>query len=87
MKLTIFLTVYLISTAQSFFFSGSSVINLTDKNFNSTVISDAKLALVLFYSPLCQRCKMLSPEFEQLATELKDLAIIAAVNVDKNNVP
>ena len=46
-------------------------------------ISDEK-AIVYFWAPWCGPCKVMGPEFEKAAKELKDKFEFAKVNVDDN---
>lgn len=50
--------------------SASDVVDLTDKNFDSEVMSE-QLALVEFFAPWCGHCKNLAPEYEVAASALK----------------
>jgi thiol-disulfide isomerase/thioredoxin len=47
------------------------VIELTDSNFDSLVLTSEDMWLVEFYAPWCGHCKNLAPHWAQAATELK----------------
>ncbi len=61
----------------------SAVVRITTVNdFEQQVIQAKQTVLVDFYSPTCPPCRKLSPTVETLATQYKDKAVIAKVNVD-----
>lgn len=62
---------------------GGSVINLTKKNFASEVFADNKPFIVEFFAPWCGHCKQLAPIYEKVATKLKGLVGVGAVNCDE----
>jgi len=53
------------------------------KNFNET-INSTKPTLVDFYATWCGPCRMMEPLLEQVSTEVKDVATILKVDIDKN---
>lgn len=66
-----------------FYSSDSSVINLSDSNFEDKVKNDNNLWLIEFYAPWCGHCKNLKSDWEQAATELRDKVNVGAVNCDE----
>ncbi|CAF0939600.1 unnamed protein product [Didymodactylos carnosus] len=62
--------------------SGSTkdVVELTDSNFESTVLNSEDLWLVEFYAPWCGHCKNLAPEWAKAATELKGKVKLGALD-------
>ena len=60
---------------------------LVEKNFFDVVYDTSKDVLVYYYTPWCVPCKKLTPEYEKLATELKEYEniIIAKTNLEEND--
>ncbi|KNC81549.1 hypothetical protein SARC_06139 [Sphaeroforma arctica JP610] len=67
----------------AFYESGSSVVSLTESNFDAKVIKSDSVVLVEFYAPWCGHCKNLTPEYEKTAKMLKGVARVAAVDADQ----
>ncbi len=59
-------------------------VDITDKTFDSEVISFPGPVLVDCWAPWCGPCKMVSPILEQLASEYAGRVKIAKLNVDNN---
>ncbi|XP_067861717.1 protein disulfide-isomerase A4 [Heptranchias perlo] len=49
----------------------NGVLVLTDANYDS-FIADKDIVLIEFYAPWCEHCKRFAPEYEKIATELKE---------------
>lgn len=61
-----------------------NVTQLTDGNFEEFINSTDKPVLVDFWAPWCSPCRMQAPILAELASELKEKAVFAKVDVDEN---
>lgn len=59
-------------------------LELTDSNFQKTVLDSDKLSMVDFWAVWCGPCRAVAPIVEQLAHEYKDKVVIGKVDVDNN---
>lgn len=59
-------------------------LQLTDANFQSTVLDSDKLSMIDFWAVWCGPCRAVAPVVEQLAHEYKDTVVIGKVDVDNN---
>jgi thioredoxin 1 len=57
---------------------------VNDSNFEADVLKSDKPVLVDFWAPWCGPCRMMAPQFEQAARQLKGRALFAKVNSDDN---
>jgi thioredoxin 2 len=59
-------------------------VELSDANFEA-VTSKTELPVVVdFWAPWCGPCRMMAPNFEQAAQQLKGRAMLVKVNSDEN---
>lgn len=62
----------------------SSLVELTDANFDNELKNATVPMLVDFWAPWCGPCKAVAPVLEDLAAEYGPKLIIAKVNVDEH---
>ncbi|KAL6136977.1 hypothetical protein ACLB2K_062272 [Fragaria x ananassa] len=60
----------------------SPVLQLTPSNFKSKVLDSNRVVLVEFFAPWCGHCRALTPIWEKVATVLKGVATVAALDAD-----
>ncbi|MCL4121977.1 UNVERIFIED_CONTAM: hypothetical protein GTU68_058655 [Idotea baltica] len=66
--------------------SGNDVVELTDSNFDKTVLQSDDLWLVEFFAPWCGHCKNLAPHWEKAATELKGKVKLGALDATAHTI-
>ena len=59
-------------------------IDITDATFDEKVLKSTLPVLVKFWAPWCGPCRAIAPAIDELSEELKDVAVIANINVDEN---
>lgn len=62
------------------------VIELTDSNFESTVLESSELWMVEFFAPWCGHCKSLAPEWASAATQMKGKVMFGALDATVHTV-
>jgi thioredoxin 2 len=59
-------------------------VELTDANFDAVTARTELPVVVDFWAPWCGPCRMMAPQFEQAARQLKGRALFVKVNSDDN---
>lgn len=59
---------------------------VTDQNFNETVLKSEKPVVVDFWAPWCRPCLMMAPIYEEFAAEYGDKMTFAKLNTDDNQM-
>lgn len=64
--------------------AAANVLELTDGNFQSQVISAGQPVLVDFWAPWCGPCRKIAPMIDELASENAGSVAVGKVNIDDN---
>jgi len=59
-----------------------ATVEITDDNFENTVLKSDKYFLLDFWAPWCAPCKMISPVLEELSNEMSSKLTIGKINID-----
>jgi len=61
-----------------------TAVELTEANFDETVVQQAGVLMVDFWAEWCGPCRAIAPVLDDLARELAGRVTLAKVNVDEN---
>lgn len=64
------------------FYDRTDVVELTASNFDKLVVQSDEIWIVEFYAPWCGHCQQLKPEYIKVASALKGIVKVGAVNAD-----
>ena len=59
-------------------------LEITDSNFEETVLNSTKPVLVDFWAAWCGPCRMVGPIIDEISTEYAEKAVVGKVDVDAN---
>lgn len=62
----------------------TAVQQVSDKDFEKSILQSDKPAFVDFWAPWCGPCRIIGPVVEELAPSYEGKAVIAKINVDEN---
>ena len=61
-----------------------ALINITDEEFEDSILKNSGVCLVDFWAEWCGPCKQISPILEEIASEENNNITIAKINIDEN---
>jgi thioredoxin 1 len=59
------------------------ITEITNANFNDTVVKSEKPVLVDFWADWCTPCRMLSPVVDEVAQSFEGKVVVGKVNIDE----
>mgnify|MGYP000421292419 FL=1 len=59
-------------------------LEITDANFEETVLNSSKPVMVDFWAAWCGPCRMVGPIIDEISAEYADKAVVGEVDVDAN---
>ena len=59
-------------------------LEITDANFEETVLNSSKPVLVDFWAAWCGPCRVVGPIIDEISTEYAEKAVVGKVDVDTN---
>jgi thioredoxin len=73
---------FLLTLTQPVAAKENTIVEFTDSNYLSKLLTSDKPVLVKFWAPWCRACKKMSPEYNKAAQTMKGKVVFAKVNVD-----
>ncbi len=61
-----------------------NAVEITDGNFEETILNASKPALVDFWAVWCGPCRVIGPIVEEIAEEYGDRVVVGKLDVDSN---
>tara|TARA_B100001113_G_scaffold311350_1_gene275144 strand:- start:1626 stop:1946 length:321 start_codon:yes stop_codon:yes gene_type:complete len=61
-----------------------ALINITDEEFEDSILKNSGVCLVDFWAEWCGPCKQISPILEEISSEENNNLTIAKINIDEN---
>ena len=61
-----------------------ALINITDEEFEESILKNSGVCLVDFWAEWCGPCKQISPILEEIASNEDNKVTIAKINIDEN---
>ena len=61
-----------------------TLINITDEEFEDSILKNSGVCLVDFWAEWCGPCKQILPILEEIASEENNDVTIAKINIDEN---
>ena len=61
-----------------------TLINITDEEFEDSILKNSGVCLVDFWAEWCGPCKQISPILEEIASDENNDVTIAKINIDEN---
>ena len=59
-------------------------LEITDKNFEETVLKSAKPVMVDFWAAWCGPCRMVGPIIDEISIEYTGRAVVGKLDIDSN---
>ena len=78
-------TIYCLAIIFVFIFKlNLMALEITDANFEETVLNSSKPVMVDFWAAWCGPCRMVGPIIDEISAEYADKAVVGKVDVDAN---
>ena len=61
-----------------------TLINITDEEFEDSILKNTGVCLVDFWAEWCGPCKQIAPILEEISIEKKDTLSVYKINIDEN---